>query len=57
MVKKKYFKDVESVNEEKVLDIASNLQFYSNETELFSPTGCKGIEEKVDFSMRSNAFN
>lgn len=36
----------------KIEEIAQQLQFYPNETDkMFSATGCKRVEEKVDYIM------
>ncbi|XP_052076353.1 torsin-1A-like [Mytilus californianus] len=52
LLAKRYYKHYIDIPIKTIEEIAQQLQFYPNETDkLFSATGCKRVEEKVDYVM------
>lgn len=52
LLAKKYYKNYGEIQEEKVREIAEQLQYYPEEEQLFSTTGCKRVPEKTDYVMQ-----
>lgn len=51
LVQKGYYKSEEEISDAKVQEIADELTYYPEGILIFSTTGCKRINEKIDFVM------
>jgi hypothetical protein len=51
---KKYYKTDGDICEEKVTEIADQLQYYPGEGQIFSTTGCKRVPEKTVYVMEED---
>lgn len=52
LIAKRYNKHYRDIPVDKIEEISQQLQFQSNEIDkMFSATGCKRVEEKVDYIM------
>lgn len=54
LLSKKYYKNYGDISEEKVREIAEQLQYYPEKEQLFSTTGCKRVPEKTDYVMEED---
>ena len=54
LLSKKYYKTYDDFSEKKVREIAEQLQYYPEEEQLFSITGCKRVPEKTDYVMEED---
>jgi hypothetical protein len=45
---------VRDISEKKVREIAEQLQYYPEEEQIFSTTGCKRVPEKTDYVMEED---
>ena len=54
LLSKQYYKTYGDISEEKVREIADQLQYYPEEEQLFSITGCKRVPEKTDYVMEED---
>lgn len=50
-MRKKYYILREDIPEELVDKISKEMNYFPEETQLFSKTGCKRVSEKVDYAM------
>jgi hypothetical protein len=48
---RKYYKTYGDISEEKVREIADQLQYYPKEEQIFSVRGCKKVPEKTAYVM------
>jgi len=51
LVTKRYFPNAEAIKESIIKDIEEELDYYPDDEQLFSVTGCKRVPEKVDYVM------
>ena len=51
LLSRKYYKTYRDISEEKVKEIAEQLQYYPKEEQIFSKTGCKGVPDKTAYVM------
>lgn len=51
LLRKKYYILREDIPEELVDKISKEMNYFPEETQLFSKTGCKRVSEKVDYAM------
>lgn len=51
LLRKKYYILREDIPEELVDKISKEMNYFPEETQLFSKTGCKCVSEKVDYAM------
>lgn len=54
LLKKKYYTKYSDIKEEKVREIADQLQYFPEEEQIFSATGCKRIPDKTVFVMEDD---
>ena len=54
LLSQKYYKTYGDISEKKVREIAEQLQYYPEEEQLFSTTGCKRVPEKTDYVMEED---
>ena len=52
----KYYKTYGDISEEKVREIAEQLQYYPKEEKIFSKKGCKGVPEKTAYVMEEDSY-